>query len=435
MSDDRFVSLADVDWEPARRRGRRHTDNGDRFNEDPPSTAEPRVPRLWPLAPKKLPEPDAIPPRPWLYGRIVVRGVVSATVAPGGSGKTSLLLAEALAMVTSKPLLGISPFQGKPLRVFYWNGEDPEIELDRKLAALRIHYGITDEDIGDRLIVRSGFDLPFKVVSASGNGTTLNRDVIDDWAATIRHHAIDVNIFDPFISTHGVNENENVAIDMTVKTMSEVSERTGSATCLGHHTRKTSAEELTVDDSRGAKALIDAARIARVINPMSVKDAGVCRVEKRDRLDFFKILDANGKANLSSRSDEQHWFRFISICLGNETEERPADHVGVVTAWDAPALLDGLTVSDLLRIQWAIDAGTKENNPWRCDSRADRWAGECIAEVLDLDLDDEHERGRVNRMLSHWQSSGAVKKAQLHIPQLRKSKDCIVVGEWATDPE
>ena len=51
----------------------------------------------------------SLPPRRWLYGRHYQRGVVSATVAPGGTGKTSLVMVDAVAMATGRNLLGSSP--------------------------------------------------------------------------------------------------------------------------------------------------------------------------------------------------------------------------------------------------------------------------------------------------------------------------------------
>src|SRR5262249_15203889 len=51
----------------------------------------------------------SIPPREWLYGRHYQRGVVSGTVAPGGRGKSSLVMVEAVAMATCRNLLGEQP--------------------------------------------------------------------------------------------------------------------------------------------------------------------------------------------------------------------------------------------------------------------------------------------------------------------------------------
>jgi RecA-family ATPase len=57
---------------------------------------------------------------------------VSATVAPGGLGKSSLVLAEAVTMASGRELLGVkSP---KPLRVWYVNLEDPREAIERRAS-------------------------------------------------------------------------------------------------------------------------------------------------------------------------------------------------------------------------------------------------------------------------------------------------------------
>src|SRR5215208_1131150 len=54
--------------------------------------------------PFSLRNPANIPRRRWLYGRRLVRGFISTTVAPGGVGKTSLVIVEALSMVSGRKL-------------------------------------------------------------------------------------------------------------------------------------------------------------------------------------------------------------------------------------------------------------------------------------------------------------------------------------------
>ena len=67
-------------------------------------------------------DPAKIPPRQWIYGRDYIRKFITATVAPAGVGKSSLVIAETLSIVTMRPLLGVTP--SEQARVWYWNGED-----------------------------------------------------------------------------------------------------------------------------------------------------------------------------------------------------------------------------------------------------------------------------------------------------------------------
>jgi hypothetical protein len=84
-------------------------------------------------------EPRNLPPRRFVYGRHLIERFLSSIVAPGGVGKSSLELVEILAMVTGRPLLGVKP--ARRLRVWYWNGEDPKEEIERRIAAICLHYG------------------------------------------------------------------------------------------------------------------------------------------------------------------------------------------------------------------------------------------------------------------------------------------------------
>ena len=121
--------------------------------------------------------PAEIPRRDWLYGRLLVRKFVSMTVAPGGVGKSSLVAAETLAQVSGKNMLGVRP--KKRLRVWLWNLEDPQEETQRKIQAAALHYGLTPEDIGDRLFVDSGRDQALVVATMTREGPVIARPVID----------------------------------------------------------------------------------------------------------------------------------------------------------------------------------------------------------------------------------------------------------------
>lgn len=85
-------------------------------------------------------DPAKIPRRRWLYGRHYIRNFLSATVAPGAFGKTSRIIVEALALTTGRPLLGVTP--DEQVNVWYWTGEDPADELQRRVAAACLHYEI-----------------------------------------------------------------------------------------------------------------------------------------------------------------------------------------------------------------------------------------------------------------------------------------------------
>jgi RecA-family ATPase len=136
-----------------------------------------------------------------------IRQFSSLLVSSGGAGKSSLLLVEALALVTGKALLGKQPKE--QYRVWYWNGEDPQAENDRRLAAVCKYYGLTASDIGNRLFVDSGRTLPIKIATKGRNGSRIVDPVVEGVLRTLNENQIDVLIIDPFISSHAVEENNN----------------------------------------------------------------------------------------------------------------------------------------------------------------------------------------------------------------------------------
>lgn len=360
-------------------------------------------------------DPASIPPREWLYDRHLIRRYVSATVAPGGLGKSSLLLVEALAMVTGRPLLGAAP--EKPLRVWYFNGEDPADEIERRIAAACLHHGIRPEEIEGRLFVDSGRTTEIVIAHESRDGVTVARPVIEAIEATIRKNRIDVMIIDPFVSSHRVSENDNMAIDAVASAWAGIAERTGIAVELVHHVRKGQAGkgEHTVEDGRGAGALLAKARSARVLNAMPPALAEKFGVERPRS--YFSVT--TGKSNLAPPTDKSDWFRFVSEPLGN------GDDIGVVVTWKPPNPLDDITVADLRRAQEAVSRG----GPWRESPQSADWVGTPIAEALSISLDDRG-KARVRDLLKTWIASGAFVVCEGK-DERRMARKFVRVGELA----
>ncbi len=154
------------------------------------------------------------PRRQFLYGRQYARQYVSTTIATGDVGKTTLCLAECVAMASGMPLLGVH-FKG-PLRVWYWNGEDPCEEIDRRLLAIYKHYRIGPEATRDRLFRDSGREMKLIVAEAVGRSFKIAVPVQDALTKALIDNKIDILAIDPFVKTHRVSENDNALMDAVV---------------------------------------------------------------------------------------------------------------------------------------------------------------------------------------------------------------------------
>ena len=98
--------------EQTKRYRERETERKDRKARRPngpqdPNTSPADKLLLFTPTPFKPTDPTKFPRRQFLYGRHYVRKYVSATIAPGDTGKTSLNLAEAIAMASGVPFLGV----------------------------------------------------------------------------------------------------------------------------------------------------------------------------------------------------------------------------------------------------------------------------------------------------------------------------------------
>lgn len=367
-------------------------------------------------------EPATIPKRDFVYGRHLIRKFVSATVAPGGVGKSSLIVTEALAMCSGADLLGVQP-TGRS-RVWLWNLEDPAEEIARHIQATAMHYQLGAADIEGHLYADSGRDQRLVIATTDRNGASIVQPVIDNLVAEIIARDIDALIIDPFVSSHEVSENDNGAMDRIVKEWGRVAQRGNCAVELVHHSRKSSAgeTEITVESSRGGKALTDGCRSVRVLNRMSKEEgenAGVenCRVHFRTYID---------KSNLAPPAENSTWFKLESVDLGNSTTGY-GDSIGVVIPWQWPDLMADVSVSDLRNVQAIVSKGRYRASPQSPD-----WVGNAIAEACRLDLGKPKDKRKASNLLKVWMASGSLKK-QTDKDGKGNDRPYVVVGEWAAD--
>lgn len=356
-------------------------------------------------------DPAEIPPRDWLYGRHLIRRHVSATIAAGAAGKTSLKIVEALALASGRPLLGIDV--PKRLRVWLVNLEDDLIELRRRVSAAMIYYNIRPEDLGDRLCMDGETSLV--ITRTERNGTKIVQPVVDALVDAIEGREIDVLIVDPFISSHDAPESDSGAMDLVMKAGWVVVARDANcAVELCHHTTKSDAASgmATAMSGRGSGAVVFACRSVQVLNPMTPDQAKAAGLDSP--VGYFSAKD--DKQNLTQKSGSLDWYRMQSVSLGNgggtgNLSFLRADDIGVVTKWHWPsksALVDEITPEQLQKIKDRLSDGMS-----RKDAQAAAWAGFVVADALGLGASKETlqdaDRRRMKRLLDELLSAGHLK--------------------------
>lgn len=357
-----------------------------------------------------------IPPRRWLYGRHLIRKFLSLDIAAGGIGKSSVKVVEALAMTTGQNLLGKDTHDG-PLTVWLYNLEDPDEETERRLVAAAKHYEIDPAQVGDRLYVNSGRDQPICIAEETADGARIMRPVVNAIIEQLQSRKIDVLILDPFVSSHGLSENDNRAIDMVAKEWSRVANICDCSINLVHHVRKTNGAEVNAESSRGAVSLIGAARSVAVYNRMTKEEGERAGIAPDKRGFYFRI--ENDKANLSP-PEAADWHRMNNVDLDN------GDSVGVACPWRWPDSFDGVTTWHLKQVQQRVAEGE-----FRADIRSkDKWVGMLIGDVCNINLGSGSHR--VKDILKQWIDTDMLRVVERQ-DQHRKLREYVEVGTWHTD--
>jgi hypothetical protein len=346
-------------------------------------------------------DPVKFPRRQFLYGRQYARKYVGTTIAASDVGKTSLVLTEFVAMASGMPLLGVY-FKG-PLKVWYWNGEDPREEVERRVLAICKHYRVEPEPILGRLFLDSGREMKLVVAEAVRGGLTITVPVKNALIKALIDNKIDVLGIDPFVKTHRVSENDNALMDAVVTTFAEIAEDANCAVELVQHTRKMGGNEVTIDDGRGAGSIVAATRVGRVLNRMAKTDGDQIDIPENQRRFYVRVDMARSSM---ARPEGAKWVKLVNVGLGNfgPEPEDDEDHVQVATPWKWPDPFAGVSIEALREVQ----RRTSEK-PRRKDMRSPEWIGYLIIEVLKLSRDRKADKAKAKAVFEGWLRNGMFK--------------------------
>jgi len=377
-------------------------------------------PRPISASPYRWCAPESIPRRPWLYGRQLLRGSAFMIVAPGATGKSSLIAGMAMALCTGRPLLGQQIWEG-PQRVWLWNLEDPIDELTRSIQAAAIHWNIAEGDVGDRLFVDSGMEgAVLKLARSTRDGAQIDSEVSRAIVDELVGRKIDVLTIDPFVSSHGLaDENDNAAMDTVVKEWGRIAKAANCAIVLVHHSKKMRGDDVTMESSRGGSAATDGVRGGLALNTMKAEEASKFGIPAERRRQYFRADD--GKPNRAPAGGG-NWYEMVSAFLGNGPNG--GDSVGVATPWTPPDPFDDVTPSHLLEAQRRIALGE-----WASHPSSSNWAGKVIAAVIGADVETDEGKAKVKHVIAIWTKAGRFKIEHRRDSQKGRDVPFLVVGE------
>jgi hypothetical protein len=257
------------------------------------------------------------PVRDWAIKDYLLCGYINLLVAPGAVGKSVLTIVEAISVATGKDLLGLGKV--KQCNVLIINNEDDDDELNRRIDAVCKYYYIDPStELKERLFVRSGYGERVAVaheVERIVRPTTQVPMLID----FIKEAQIGMLVFDPFISTHDSDENQNNQIDKVVDQYKLICKATSVVLRLAHHTKKLGDDvdksAGNIEIARGASSLKDAARVCHTLTPMSNNSAKSFGISEEERRRIIRIDGA--KTNFSVSGGEPKYLYIESVQITN----------------------------------------------------------------------------------------------------------------------
>ncbi len=292
-----------------------------------------------------------IPPRGWLLATQFCRKFVSSLIGPGAIGKSALRLLQYLALATGIALTGQHVFRRS--RVLLLSFEDDRDELRRRIRAARIHHKISHDDIKGWLFCATPKGLKFAEIRQGSRQAGQLEKVV---RAAIERRKPDLLGLDPFIKTHGLEENDNAAMDFVCDLMAKIAIECDIAVDTPHHGKKGQQTAGDADAGRGASSARDAWRLVHTLTVMTEDEAKLFAISEIDRRAYVR-LDPS-KVNIAPSAMKATWFKLVGVKLENGTPEYPnGDEVQTVEPWSPPdvwANLSTVTLNDALT---EIDAG------------------------------------------------------------------------------
>jgi hypothetical protein len=300
-----------------------------------------------------------IPPRGWLLGISFCRRFVSSLLAAGGVGKTALRLAQMLSLATGRPLTGEHIFLR--CRVLIVSLEDDIDELQRRLTAAQMHFGVKRADLKGWLFTVAPGAAGGKIMALDEYGRPAVGRLAVSLSRAIAEHQIDIVSLDPFVKIHSVEENSNSMIDEVVQVLADLAVNHNIAVDVPHHASKGSTDPGDANRGRGASAMKDAARLVYTLSPMTPEEGQAFGVSEADRRRLIRM--DSGKVNIAPPLTEAKWFRLVGVNIGNGSDIYPnGDEVQTVEPWAPPDTFAGTSSLQLNQALNDIDAGLPDGN-------------------------------------------------------------------------
>jgi hypothetical protein len=262
------------------------------------------------------------------------------------SAKSSLRLLQYISLALGRPLCGQYVFHR--CRVLLISLEDDDDELQRRVQAVLLHYGIARSELKGWLFCK--YVKRCKIAELKDK-ERVTGPLEQEIRNAIAHLLPDLVALDPFVKLHGLGESDSGDMNFVCDLLSAIAVDEKIAVDIPHHVHKGTLTPGDADAGRGSSGIRDASRLNFTLSVMTEEEAKAFNIDVDERFSFIR-LDA-AKVNLVVRSGKATWFRLIGVPIGNGNIFYPnGDTIQVVEPWSPRNIwadLDGVTIEAILR--------------------------------------------------------------------------------------
>lgn len=256
------------------------------------------------------------PPQDWALEHFAPIGSVTMLAAPGGQGKSLLMLHIAMYGAMGLPFAEFKVHE--PLRTLYVSYEDGKRLMYDRIVDIGQELREHDNGVLDTLYdVDGSLDNNLSLHKVEDDAQTwvflvkpdrftpAERTARVEWLiGYIKQAGIRMVVLDPMVYTHQLQENDIADMAFFMQTLNHIAAKADCAVIVVHHMSKMGkAEQLSDIDQhslRGASSITDNARSAGVLIGLPYKDAAAFGIEEADVKDYavFKHVKSNYAAPL-----------------------------------------------------------------------------------------------------------------------------------------
>lgn len=254
--------------------------------------------------------------RPHVYHRLLMRRQITTLLAPGGVGKSLLMLTVAAHLAMGADCMGYKIKDAVPQNSIIYNAEDEIEEMEMRLHAICQTLGYDVHTVAARVCLLSGkSDGKLKLVRG-GQSPEMDVEACKRVVALAVEHNVSVIGMDPLNKLHTVNANDNIAMSYVMEVIEEIAEQANCAVLLAHHTSKPGTgvrRSGNADTSQGAAAVVNGSRFVLTLNAPEDDDVSRYSLTAQERRLYLRLDDA--KMNRVLDSGEALWIQKVSVNL------------------------------------------------------------------------------------------------------------------------